>query len=257
MAKLSTSEVQAILKGEKSDALSAAESSKLSHDRGRALDYYLGDMSEDMPAPADRSRAVSSDVADTVEGLMPSLMEVFFGGDEVVEFVPTGQEDEEAAQQETDYVNYVFTQKNNGFLVMYSFVKDALLSKNGIVKVYLGRQGRGIRGDALGPARRGLRLAAAGEGHQDHRAHAAAGHSWAAADGRGSVLMGKRKRLEEADSLIHDLLKMTTDLTKRIAEQKVYIDDLEKENAELGALAAQEMRSSILPRLRSRRKAKH
>jgi hypothetical protein len=136
MAKLTTSEVQAILKGEKSDALASAESSKLSADRARALDYYLGDMTDDMPAPADRSKAVSSDVADAVEGMMPSMMDVFFGGDEVVEFVPTGAEDEEAAQQETDYVNYVFTQKNAGFLVMYTFVKDALLSKNGIVKIY-------------------------------------------------------------------------------------------------------------------------
>jgi hypothetical protein len=102
----------------------------------RALDYYLGDMTTDMPAPADRSKAVSSDVADTVEGLMPPLMEVFAGGDDTVEFVATGEEDEPAAQQETDYVNYVFMQKNNGFLILHNFVKDALLSKNGIVKVF-------------------------------------------------------------------------------------------------------------------------
>ena len=135
MPKLTLSEVQALLKGEKSDALSAAESSKLSDDRGKALDYYLGDMN-DMPVPGDRSRAVSSDVADTVEGLMPSLMEIFFSGDEVVEFTPTGQEDEELAQQESDYVNYQFTQKNPGFIILYNFIKDALLSKNGVVKVY-------------------------------------------------------------------------------------------------------------------------
>jgi hypothetical protein len=114
MPKLTTSEVQALLKGEKSDALSAAESSKLSADRGRALDYYLGDMQADMPALGDRSKAVSSDVADTVDGLMPSLMEIFCGGDEVVEFVPVGQEDEDKAQQETDYTNHIFMQKNPG-----------------------------------------------------------------------------------------------------------------------------------------------
>ena len=136
MPKLSVSEVQTILKGAKSDALSAAESSKLSEERARALDYYQGDMHGDMPAAADRSKAVSSDVADVVEGLMPSMMEVFFSGDEVVEFLPVGQEDEDAAQQETDYVNHVFMQKNNGFLITYTFAKDALLSKNGIVKVF-------------------------------------------------------------------------------------------------------------------------
>ena len=35
------------------------------------MDYYLGHMAKDMPAQDGRSRAVSSDVADTIEGLMP------------------------------------------------------------------------------------------------------------------------------------------------------------------------------------------
>ncbi len=89
-----------------------------------------------MPAPEGRSRAVSSDVADTIEGLMPSLMDIFCGSDEVVRFEPVGAEDEAAAQQESDYVNHVFMQQNPGFMVTYSFIKDALLSKVGIVKVY-------------------------------------------------------------------------------------------------------------------------
>jgi hypothetical protein len=58
------------------------------------------------------------------------------GSDEVVRFEPVGPEDEEAAQQETDYVNHVFMQQNPGFMTLYSFVKDALLSKVGIVKVW-------------------------------------------------------------------------------------------------------------------------
>ena len=45
-------------------------------------------------------------------------------------------EDEAAAAQETDYVNHVFMQQNPGFMVLYSFIKDALLSKVGIVKVW-------------------------------------------------------------------------------------------------------------------------
>jgi hypothetical protein len=100
------------------------------------MDYYLGDMTHDMPSPEGRSRAVSTDVADTIEGLMPSLMEIFCGGDEVVRFDPVGPEDVGAAEQETDYVNHVFMQANPGFLILYSFVKDALLSKVGVVKVW-------------------------------------------------------------------------------------------------------------------------
>jgi hypothetical protein len=89
-----------------------------------------------MPAPDGRSKAVSTDVADTIEGLMPSLMEIFTAGDEVVRFEPVGPEDVQAAEQETDYVNHVFMQQNAGFLVLYSFIKDALLSKVGVVKVW-------------------------------------------------------------------------------------------------------------------------
>jgi hypothetical protein len=79
---------------------------------------------------------VSTDVADTIEGLMPNLMDIFAGSDEVVRFEPVGPEDESAAAQETDYVNHVFMQQNPGFMVLYSFIKDALLSKVGIVKVW-------------------------------------------------------------------------------------------------------------------------
>lgn len=136
MAKLTVDELETILDAEKADALSSQRSSKLSEERSKAMEYYLGDMAEDMPAQVDRSSAVSSDVADVVEGLMPALMEIFCGGDEVVEFEPIGQEDEEAAQQETDYVNHVFLQQNDGYLVIYSMTKDALLQKNGIAKVW-------------------------------------------------------------------------------------------------------------------------
>jgi hypothetical protein len=136
MTKMSSGDLRALLAAERADALSAMSASKLAEERAAALDYYLGDMARDMPAPDGRSKAVSTDVADTIEGLMPSLMEIFTAGDEVVRFEPVGPEDVDAAEQETDYVNHVFMQQNPGFLVLYSFIKDALLSKVGIVKVW-------------------------------------------------------------------------------------------------------------------------
>jgi hypothetical protein len=96
------------------------------------MDYYQGEM-DDMPTLAGRSRAVSTDVADTVDGIMPSLMDIFTAGDEVARFDPVGPEDEAAAAQETDYVNHVFYQENPGFTVLHAMVKDALIQKNGIV----------------------------------------------------------------------------------------------------------------------------
>lgn len=136
MAVITDSELLIILQAEKADALASIQSSKLSKERSDAMDYYNGDVSTDIPSVVGRSTAVSSDVSDTIEGMMPSLMEIFVGGDEVVKFAPVGPEDVKAAEQETDYVNHVFMQKNPGFIVIYSFIKDALLSKVGIVKIW-------------------------------------------------------------------------------------------------------------------------
>jgi hypothetical protein len=135
MAKMKDSELKALLQAERGASLGGTLTSDLASERSKALDYYNGEM-EDMPAFEGRSAAVSTDVSDTIEGLMPGLMEIFAAGEEVVRFEPVGPEDEEGAKQETDYVNHVFMQKNTGFLVLYTFIKDALLSKNGVVKVF-------------------------------------------------------------------------------------------------------------------------
>jgi hypothetical protein len=128
--------VRALVAAEHADALAGLNASVLAQERSRAMEYYLQDMMRDMPTTEGRSAAVSSDVADTIEGLMPSLMEIFAGGDEVVRFEPVGPEDEGRAAQETDYINWVFMQQNPGFMVLYMFIKDCLLSKNSFVKVF-------------------------------------------------------------------------------------------------------------------------
>ncbi len=51
-----------------------------------------------------------------------------------MQFDPVSSEDEEQAKQETDYCNYIVLERNNGFLVLNSAVKDALLLRAGYVK---------------------------------------------------------------------------------------------------------------------------
>lgn len=136
MAKMTDSELGAMMAAEKADALSSQNASQLSAEREQALSYYMGDMVKDMPSIEGRSKAVSTDVFDTIEGMLPDLLEIFTAGEEVVRFNPVGPEDVPAAEQETQYVNHIFLQKNDGFLVLYSMIKDALLSKMGIVKVH-------------------------------------------------------------------------------------------------------------------------
>lgn len=105
---------------------------ELRDSRERALNYIKGDMVKDVPSLPNRSKAVSSDINDAVETLLPDLMEIFTGGDDVVAFIPIKAEDEEAAQQETAYLNHVVFQDNTGFLNFYTAIKDALILKTGI-----------------------------------------------------------------------------------------------------------------------------
>lgn len=81
-----------------------------------------------------RSAVVASDVFDAVEGMLPDLIEVFTSSEKAVVFEPVGPEDEESAEQVTNACNYVFYKQNNGFLILYTALKDALLLKTGAVK---------------------------------------------------------------------------------------------------------------------------
>ena len=83
-----------------------------------------------------RSQIVCREVADVVDSVRPSLMRIFAGGDTVVDYEPTGPEDEEGAAQATDYVNFVFSQDNPGYQITYNTVSDALIRKTGIFKWY-------------------------------------------------------------------------------------------------------------------------
>lgn len=135
MSKMSTDEVTAIVNAQKTDAMAAMAAAQLAFDRAEAMDFYLGRMQNVMPTEDGRSQAVSTDVSDTIEGIMPHLMDIFCGSDQVMRFVPVGPGDEQAAEQETDYLNHVLMQVNDGFMIIYNWFKDALLSKNGFVKV--------------------------------------------------------------------------------------------------------------------------
>ena len=106
----------------------------LSQSRRKSLEYYLGDK---LGTEIDgRSQVVSTDVSDTIESILPNLLRVFTASDKVVRCEPVTAEDVPLAEQATAYLNHVFYKDNNGFQLLYNFFKDALIEKNGFLKIY-------------------------------------------------------------------------------------------------------------------------
>ena len=99
-----------------------------------ALNYYLG--KPNGKEVAGRSEVNSTDVADAIEWIMPQIMEQFTLNNEVVTFDPAGAGDEEQAEMESEYVYDVLMKENPGFVVIYQFVKDALMQRVGITKTF-------------------------------------------------------------------------------------------------------------------------
>jgi hypothetical protein len=89
-----------------------------------------------------RSQVVMSDVADTIETLMPYLMDMFYGGKNVMSCRPQGPEDEIKSSLMEEKVNFDIQHGLDGFKLLYNFFKDSLIHKMGIIKYYWLREKR-------------------------------------------------------------------------------------------------------------------
>jgi len=106
---------------------------RLAETRRSSMAQYFGNPRGD--EREGRSQVVTRDIFEQVEWLLPSLMEIFCSGPRVVRFVPKNDDDIQSAEQATEMVNHVFG-REDGFMVLYTMFKDALIQKNGIVKVW-------------------------------------------------------------------------------------------------------------------------
>ena len=133
MAKITQETLKGILESEIDNSLGfiATETTEA---RKRAIEFYNRDPYGN--EVEGRSQIVTGEVAEVVDGALPQLLRVFFQSDEVVRFEPKGFDDEQKALQATEYVNWVMNRDNDGLQIFHNWFKDALLQKNGIVKVY-------------------------------------------------------------------------------------------------------------------------
>lgn len=131
MAKKSDDDLLSFLEAEQSEAFQYNDS-QVAASRNQAMRDYLrfpyGTEQEG------RSNVISSDVFDTIEGMLPDLVEVFVSSDKAVVFDPVEKNDEEGAKQATHACNHVFYKQNNGFLLLYTAAKDALMLRTGGLK---------------------------------------------------------------------------------------------------------------------------
>ena len=134
-APMDDTELQAQVAGLVEDAMDYIDGT-VAGIREELMQLYKGELPLKPEEDENRSGLTTRDVRDTVEMLMPDVMRVFFSSDVVAEFVPQGPEDVPVAEQATDYVNYVVLKQNNGFLVLYAAIKDALSVKAGFVKTW-------------------------------------------------------------------------------------------------------------------------
>jgi hypothetical protein len=125
--------LKTVVQGEIDNALGYIES-ETTEERRKAINYYnrsfYGNEVEG------RSTIVTGEVAEAVDAALPALLRVFTQGDDIVRAEPEGPGDEEIAKQITGYLNYIFYRDNPGFSILNIWFKDALLQKNGVVKVY-------------------------------------------------------------------------------------------------------------------------
>lgn len=100
----------------------------------KAMDYFFA--KPNGTEIEGRSKTVDSSIQDAVEACLAQIMPPLTSGD-FASFSAISPEDEKQAQIESDYVNDVIVNQNNGYVLLLSAIKDALILKNGIIKVYV------------------------------------------------------------------------------------------------------------------------
>ncbi|MGH6879761.1 portal protein [Hypericibacter sp.] len=136
---LSERAIQSIIQTRLTEAL-GQESSALKGARISALQRYRGE--PDGREREGHSQVVWRDVAESVDSVMPQLMKIFAGSEQIGQFQPHGPEDEPGAAQATDYVNWIWSSQNNGPMILHHWLKDGLLQRLGVIKVWWDRTER-------------------------------------------------------------------------------------------------------------------
>ena len=103
-------------------------------DIAKALDYYFQRPRGD--EVTGKSQVVSGDLSAMVEAVLSQSLDAF-SSDNIVELDSFGPDDEWQCQLESDTVTHFVMKKADGFVKFSQGIKDALLKRLGVLKVYV------------------------------------------------------------------------------------------------------------------------
>lgn len=124
-------EFEAALRAAHADAADHADD-HLGPLREQAQRYYRGEPFGD--EQDGRSGWVQKELMQQVAAVMPHLLRVFASdASRVFQFVPRTPRDVEAAEAQTDYINHIVANENDGYRLVSDLLKDALVVPGGSV----------------------------------------------------------------------------------------------------------------------------
>jgi len=130
--------VRSIVASEIENAIGGSgDGSGIAEERRLALRYYQGKLLGN--EIEGRSQVILTDVADTIEWIMPTMMRMLCpGGKRITKLNPKkpGDEAKKSAKKATKAVNHIIMEQNDGFMKIYEFVKTLLIEKRGFLKTY-------------------------------------------------------------------------------------------------------------------------
>ena len=103
----------------------------------KILDQYLSNPYGD--EVEGQSSVVTSDVSDTVEADMTSMVRMFLSANNIVEFVPlsNSEEDVREAREKSEFVNHTIKNQDDPFKTLHDWMKSGLIQKSAAIKYFI------------------------------------------------------------------------------------------------------------------------
>lgn len=127
MAKMTNDELLAYRNAAEANSIHASD--ELNAANRRAYDYYCGNpLGNEVDG---ESQVISTDVFDLVESDMPSLVRVFLGANDIMQFTPVmdTELERQTADEKTKYINHLIRNQPTSYKTIFDWLKGAEIYK--------------------------------------------------------------------------------------------------------------------------------